>query len=163
MADTFWSADFWPAGFWADGFWTNQGAPEPEPETDTAQTPAGKSRRHRRYVVEIDGQQFAVDSASQAVELLQRARAIAERQAEQQAEQKSQQAAKALTKKARVPRVRIAAPAIHVSPDIQADAAPLIADIERLYRQAEETAELRLLLLKQMADEDDEDDVLLLL
>lgn len=159
MADTFWAVGFWPDGFWADGFWTNEGAPEPAAEP-TGQTPAGRARK--RLYVEIDGQTFPVDSAAQAVELLQRARALAE----QQAEKKSRRITKALRHKPVVPNVRIDTPAIAVSPELKADAAPLIADIERLYRRAAETAELRLLLMKQLEreqEDDDEDDVLLLI
>lgn len=120
---------------------------------------AGRKERHR-YFVQIDGQDFEVASSAQAIEILQRARAIAE----QQAEQKAERATKQLKRKRVVPAVRIAAPAITVSPEIRAEAAPLIADITRLYEKAAVNAELRLLLMKQMRDDDDdEDDVLLLL
>jgi hypothetical protein len=126
----------------------------------TGQTPAGKPRKRRRYVVEIDGQEFLVESVQEATELLQRARSIAERQAEE----KSERATKVLRKKAKVPEVRIAAPEIKVSPELRAELAPIVDDIRRLYRRAAEIAELRLLLLKEMRQEDDdEDDVLLLL
>lgn len=129
----------------------------PAPVAPTAQTPAGS--RRRKYFVEIDGQQFPVDSAAQAVELLLRARAIAEAQAEK----KANRATKVLKRRAVVPKVRIAPPVIVAPADLRADLAPLIADIERLYRQAAETAELRLLLLKQIEADEDEEDVLLLL
>jgi hypothetical protein len=132
--------------------------PTPVPATTTP-TPAGKSRQRRRYFVEIDGQRFDVASVAEAAELLQRARAIAERQAEE----KSERVTKVLRRKRQVPKVRIAQPEIVVSPALKADVAPLIADIERLYRRAEVEAELRLLLLRSMAEDDDEDDVLLLI
>lgn len=133
-------------------------APEPE-----AQPPAGRGSQRRRgrqrFYVEIDGQQFPVDSAQEAADLLQRARALAE----QQAEQKVERVTKVLRRKAQIPRVQIAAPEITASPEIQADLAPLIEDIQRLYKRAEETAELRLLMMKRLRDEDDEDDLLLLM
>jgi hypothetical protein len=160
VADTFWSTDFWSSDFWAEGFWTNQGAPEPEPEPEVTERPAGKARHRRRFFVEIDGQRFDVASPAEAVELLQHARALAERQAEAKAER----ATKVLRRKRVVPRVKVAAPAIEVSPEIRAEVAPLVADISRLYERAAVNAELRLLMLRQMReDEDDEDDVLLLL
>jgi hypothetical protein len=149
-------AEIW-APVWG-AVWTQVPPEPPEPEPEVAQTPAGISRKRRLYV-EIDGQQFPVESVAEATELLQRARALAEKQADERAVV----ATKKLKRKRVVPKVRIAAPVITVSPEIAVDVSPLIVDIERLYRQAEETAELRLLLLKQMADEDDEDDVLLLL
>jgi hypothetical protein len=139
--------------------WTQEPPEPPDPEPEQlAQTPAGRSRK--RYFVQIDGQDFQVDSAEQAIQVLQRARAIAEHQAEQKAER----ATKLLKRKKAVPKVRIASPNIKVSPVIKADVAPLIADITRLYDKAALNAELRLLMLKQMRDEDDdEEDVLLLL
>jgi hypothetical protein len=153
----------WAIGAWREGAWkgtawaTVPPEPQPEPEQQT-QTPAGRSRR--RYFVEIDGQHFNVDNAQQAVELLQRARAIAEHQAEQ----KSERVTKQLKRKPVVPKVKIAAPDIRVSPAIKAQVAPLIADITRLYDKAALNAEMRLLMFKAMRDEDDdEEDVLLLL
>ncbi len=156
-------AEIWNAAIWGP-VWSQvpPEPPDPEPEQLT-QTPAGSSRsKHKakkRYFVEIDGQQFAVSDASQAVELLQRARAIAE----SQAEQKAAVAEKRLKAKPRIPVVRLGTPVISVSPELRKDAAPLIADIERLYAKAAEIAELRLLMAKQLADEQDEEDALLLL
>lgn len=127
---------------------------QPAPDTPPV-VPAGKPRR--RYYVEIDGQTFPVDTPAEATQLLQRARALAEHQAEA----KASVAVKRLASKPRVPVVRVTAPVIIASPEL--DVAPLIADIKRLYEKAAITAELRLLLAKQLADEDDEDDVLLLI
>lgn len=132
------------------------GTVTPTPTPDAAQTPAG---RRRRQYVEIDGQQFEVSGIEEARQLLQRARAIAERQAEQ----KSVRVEKKLKRKAVVPKVRVDAPVIRVAPELRADLRPLIDDIQRLYTQAAELAELRLLMLKVQQDEDDEDDLLLLL
>lgn len=132
------------------------GSDAPPIVVEATQTPAG---RRRRLYVEIDGQSFSVDTEAQAVQLLQRARALAEHQAEQKAEI----ATKRLRRKEIVPRVQLTIPEITVSPDLQAVTAPLIADIERLYNKAAELAELRLLLARQMADEEDDDDVLLLI
>jgi 23S rRNA G2445 N2-methylase RlmL len=109
--------------------------------------------------VEIHGQQCPVESVAEATELLQRARALAAKQADERAVV----ATKKLKRKRVVPKVRIAAPVITVSPEIAVDVSPLIADIERLYRQAAETAELRLLLARQMREEDEDEAELLLL
>lgn len=123
-------------------------------------TAAGRSRK-RRYYVEIDGQQFPVESAEEARQLLQQARAIAERQAEQKGEKATRQ----LRRKKVVPKVRIEPPNITASPEIRADLVPVIDDIKRLYVKAAELAELRLLMLRRIReeDDDDEDDLLLLL
>jgi hypothetical protein len=149
-------AEIW-APVWG-AVWTQVPPEPPEPEPEVAQTPAGISRKRRLYV-EIDGQQFPVESVAEATELLQRARALAEKQADERAVV----ATKKLKRKRVVPKVRIAAPVITVSPEIAVDVSPLIVDIERLYRQAAETAELRLLLARQMREEDEDEAELLLL
>jgi hypothetical protein len=156
--DGIWKAGVWATTVWADDVWYESGgAPSPSPAPSTP-TPAGSSSRSKRLkYVEIDGQQFIVNNENEAVELLSHARALAERQTEDRVERVT----KALSRKTKVPKVNIDPPQISVSPDIAAVTAPLIADIERLYRNAATTAELRLLLAKQM--EDDEDDLLLLL
>ena len=59
--------------------WTQDAPEPPTPDPTPTVTPAG---RKRRYYVEIDGQHFQVDSAAQATQLLQQARALAEHQAE---------------------------------------------------------------------------------
>ena len=138
-------------------------SPTPSPAATTP-TPAGVSRqkqRTERYYVEIDGQRFFVKSAEDARQLLDQARAIAERQAEE----KGERTTKVLTRKARkgvVPKVEISAPSINVSPELRADLVPVIDDIQRLYRQAAELAEMRLLMLKAQLDEEEEDLLLLL-
>lgn len=127
----------------------------------TGQTPAGSSKKHgkKRFFVDIDGQQFHVNDAEDARQLLNQARAIAERRSEVVA----QRVVKKLAKRVDVPKIALPTPSITASAEIAPDLAPLIADIQRLYQKAGELAELRLLLQKQMRDEDDEDDLLLLL
>ncbi len=120
---------------------------------------AGKSRHKRRYYVEIDGQHFPVNSADEARQLLDQARALAEKKASR----KANRVVKKLKAKETVPEIKFETPVISASPEIAADVAPAIADIERLYKQAAATAELRLLMLKKMQDDDDEDELLLLL
>lgn len=119
-----------------------------------ASTGAGSNKRRRRYVVEIDGQSFEVRSQSEAIELLQRARAIAERQAEQRAEVAEQNVARIARRTGVVPQLKVKTPEIVASPEL--DVGPLIEDIQRLYKKAGEIAELRLLLMKQLNDEDEE-------
>jgi hypothetical protein len=142
--------------------WTQDAAePQPVPEPVPAQTPAGISRHRRRHYVEIDGQQFVVNSVDEARQLLEQARALAERQAEERRDV----VVKKLKRKRVVPVVRIAAPVVTASPELRADLAPLIADIDRLYERAAQAAELRLLMFKQLQAEDEhvEEDLLLLL
>jgi hypothetical protein len=141
------------------------GADAPEGSTVTItvslgeQKGGGISRKHRRLFVEIDGQHFPVNSEAEGRQLLEQARAIAERHAEK----KSSRIVKKLAKKPQVPRITLAAPVITVSPELQEQASPLIADIQRLYDRAAQAAEIRLLMGKNVPDDDEEDDLLLLL
>lgn len=132
------------------------GADAPPPVVVAAPTAAGKGKR--RYVIEIDGQDFIVADQQQAVELLQRARAIAE----QAAERKAVNVEKRLRKRAVVPAVSLEAPSINVPFELREATASIVADIERLYERASIEMELRLLLLKQQEMDDDDEDVVLL-
>jgi hypothetical protein len=132
-------------------------APTPTP-VDATPTPAGASPKRQRYYVEIDGHDFPVASAQEAVELLQRARALAERQAEV----KAKSVEKRLRKRPEVPAVALKPPVISVPAELREASAPLLADIERLYARASVEMELRLLLEKQRQAEDDDEEVLLL-
>jgi hypothetical protein len=137
--------------------WAREFVPPVEPETP-AVTPAGSSRKRRRHYVEIDGQQFDVADANEALQLLERARALAEVAAESKAKKVEAKAARA-TK----PRpIRIQAPKITASPELELDLAPIRRDIARIYDSAAATAELRLLLLRAI-EEDEEEAILLLM
>lgn len=118
-----------------------------------AQNAAGKSKKRRLYV-EIDGQRFDVKSEAEAVELLQRARAIAESQAEKRAETAASNVTRIARRTGSVPALKIKTPEIKASNDL--NVSQLIADIRRLYDKAAIEAELRVLLQKQMDDEDEE-------
>lgn len=129
-------------------------APAPPAPEVAQQTPAG---RKRRYYVEIDGERFEVENASEAQTLLERARALAERAAESAAEK----AAEKQRPRNKIRPVRVLAPRVTASPELRLDLAPLRADLKRIYRDAAVAAEMRLLLAK--AAQDDEEEALLLL
>lgn len=116
----------------------------------------GKGRRRRRYFVEIDKETFFVESAEEAVALLQHASALASKAADV--------AAKAVVK-ARTPRVRRlgkVAP-VELSPRIKTDVpeTPELvrakSAIQRIYDEAAQRAEMQLLLERQAIDEDERD------
>ena len=139
------------------GQWFGQfgGTVEPpvEPE-DYRETPAG--RRRKRYYVEIDGQEFQVANPTEALALLDRAKALAQQVAPETAEKV---VAKAI-RKAQAPKV--AAPEIKASPEIAKAVEPAKQDIERIYRDAAMAAEIRL-LMELRAEQDDEEALLLLI
>jgi hypothetical protein len=126
-------------------------------------TPAGRGgasgSNRKRYLVQIDGQDFTVTSETQAVELLQRARAVAERIVER----KATNVEKRLRRRDVVPAITLATPEITVPFELREATAPLIADIERLYAKASVEMELRLLLAREQEADEDDDDVLLLI
>lgn len=135
--------------------WASTFVPPQLPE-EPAVTPAGR-RTKRRYYVEIDGQQFDVANAADALQLLDRARALAERAAETAATKVQAKAARA----AKPRPIRLQAPKVVASPELQIDLAPIRQDLARIYDRAGAIAELRLLL--QRAIEEDEEEAILLL
>lgn len=139
------------------GFAAGGVAPEPEPEV-VGQTPAGRKRK-RRYVVEVDGQQFIAEDEGHARAILDRAAELAEKAAAEQAQEiTTKRLAKSATRK--VVPVKIQVPALTTSAPI--DLVPYEKRIREAYQRAAELAELQLLLARQQAIED-EDEVLLLL
>lgn len=112
------------------------------------QKPAGRKRRHKRLLVELDGQDFEVESVDQAVALLDRAKEIA-----------VAQIAKVRTSPLRVEHgIK--------RPSIRTDSAPLRelvrekrAEIVSLYDQLLRDLEIQHLMAK--ADEDDEEETLI--
>lgn len=147
-------------GSWGTSWASTYVPPAPEEPT---QTPAGSSRRKRRYFVEIDGQHFEVNSAAEAQELLGRARALAERAVEI-AERKTERRVRRAVKRGKVPGpIRIDRPSVSASPELNLDLSPLKAEIERLYANAAAMIEMRILLEQRLREEDEEDVLLLLM
>ena len=71
-------AEIWNTAIW-DPVWT-QDAVEPDPESESTQTPAGRPKRSRRkLLVEINGQDFEVSSEDEARVLLDKARQVAQK------------------------------------------------------------------------------------
>ncbi len=156
------AADTWglswggTTGSWLTSWASTFVPPTPDPAPDVV--PAGSSRHKRRHYVEIDGQQFDVANANEALQLLDRARALAERAAESKAKKVEAKAARASK-----PRpIRIQPPRITASPDLAIDLGPIRRDIERIYDSAAAEAELRVLLLRAL-EEDEEESILLLM
>lgn len=127
----------------------------PPPPVVEGQKPAGRSRK--RYLVEIDGQDFPVDSPAHATALLERAREIA-------VEHAQRLAAVAVPHATKIGRKPIPLPTPSIrSPDAELNGVIREAHqkFNELYRSAAIDAELAHLM--QRAIDDDEDDALLLL
>lgn len=157
-----WQVGVWATTVYADGVWREGDAPEP-PDVTPIQTPAGSSRKRRRAYVEIDGTKFEVKDSSEAIQLLQRARALAEREAEKAASTAESNVKRIAKRTGSIPELKVIAPEIRLSPELTADTKQIVSDINRLYAKAAQEAELRIRLAEQMAREDEEEAELMLL
>jgi len=114
----------------------------------SASQDAGRKRRRTLYRVVIDGQEFLCRSLAEAIELLNRAKALAQKVA-QQAEQAQEPP-------------KLSAPKIEVdAPELQQAAQSVKREIEVVYEQALVTAEIRMLMELSRRNAEDEDTTIL--
>jgi hypothetical protein len=140
---------------------SGDGPPDPpDPPAEVGQTPAG--RRKRKYIVEIDGQEFSFDDINQALNLLQKAETLARQTAETQAEQTIQVALPKALRLGKAEQVQVKAPEIHGSSELVKHLSESRARINKVYRDAALAAELRILMALE-AEKDDEDAILFLM
>jgi hypothetical protein len=140
--------------------WTQSPPIPPTPE-EVTQTPAGRSKRKRRYEVEIDGQIFPVESPEHARALLEQAKELALKQAPQKAEAVVAQRIKAKAPEGKP--IRVPVPQIYTpDPELISLVSRARIDINKMYRDAALAAEIALRLKMQEIDDDD-DEILMLL
>lgn len=123
--------------------------------------PAGRARgaRRKRYLVEIDGRDFEVETVADALSLLERARDLA-----QQAAVKAAQAVlRRKVRSQRKPEVRLRKPEIRTDAPIAAQVTELRQEIAAIYDNAARDAELAYLFMKLLKEEQDEEDALIML
>lgn len=125
---------------------------------------AGRSRKRRRYTVEIDGQEYDVTSPAEAEAIL---KAKAEKAA-QEAIERAQRAERRPGRKVLADaRKALALPTVTLPDTAPADlTAGINASLEgirELYESTLRTIEIAALLRKQRQDEEDEEEVLLML
>jgi hypothetical protein len=124
----------------------------------TTQTPAGR-HKYRRYYVEIDGQQFQVDSVEDAVEILEKAKQIAQGSTAKAA---AAMAVRRAVKVGDIPQpLRI--PRIRADKELEDVVISARKELESIYANALLEAELKQRLTMRKREEDDDDDDLLLL
>lgn len=151
------AAAFQDSGFAFQG--TGQFAFQTEIGGQVGPTPAGrpaKSRR-KRYLVQIDGQDFEVDGTAEAVQLLERAKAVALRAAEQSVEREVKKSRR------RKRAIRVYTPEITSSPEIAEAVSVYRDDIEAIYKRIAVDAEIRELMRLKMLEEDEDDALFVLL
>lgn len=136
----------------------DEAVPQPEPEV---QTPAGRSRR-RKYIVEVDGQEFVFDDPNQALALLNKAEKLASVQAERQAAQAESAALPKAIRLGKADPVTLKQPAISGSDSLSDAVTASRERIRKVYEDAALAAELRLLMALQ-AEQDDEEALLWLM
>lgn len=135
------------------------------PVVAATQTGAGKSKRTSRkkaFVVEVDGEDFIVNSEAEAQNLLDKVRETA---AENAAEVTQRAAAAATKPKRKVladARKALETPSIRVPQEFASAAADTLAAIESIYREAMQAVEIGY-MMRKLADEQEEEDLLLLM
>jgi len=145
--------------FWSGGAGVGGGAVAPS----TPSTAAGRSRRRKSYVVEIDGEDFIVSSEAEAQELLTKAT--------EQAEELARVTVARATKATHRPARKIAAdvrkalvlPDVVAPPEFAGIAQSVLARIQEVYDSAARTVEIELALRKIQAQHDDDEETILLL
>lgn len=137
------------------------GAPPPAP---AAPTGGGRSRKRRRYTVEIDGEEYDVASPAEAEAILKAKAEKAAQEAIERAQKAERRPGRKVLADARkslaLPTVTLpaAAPA-----DLTAGINASLEGIRELYESTLRTIEIAALLRKQRQDEEDEEEVLLML
>lgn len=135
-------AEIW-APVWAP-VWT-QDAPEPEPES--TQKPAGRSKRpRRRLLVEINGQDFEVSSPDEARVLLDQAREVA-----QHAIEKARAAPVRVARGIQRPNITTAAP------ELKQVVAEARREIVGLFDGLARDIEIAALMRKRFEEQDEEE------
>lgn len=132
----------------------------PGPAPDVAQTPAGRAKKRRKYVVEVDGQEFTVESAQQAQALLDRATSLAHKAAEATATKLVEDATPKAIRLGKVKPVTLKPPVLTGPDEFSTELTLARERIKRIYLDAAIVAELRILMAFE-AERDDEEAILL--
>lgn len=122
--------------------------PQPPP---AEQQVGGKPKKRKRYFVEIDGQQFVVDSQAEGEAILKRAYEIAQSVVQRATDRN----AKRIKRGRKV--IAPGLPKISSSPEIAAVADEYRERINAIYRQIAIDAELRELMRLKLLEEDEDD------
>lgn len=120
----------------------------PIAEPESTQKPAGRSKRRRKLLVQIDGRDFEVSSAHEAVELLTQAKALVVAQVE-----RAREAPTRINPGLKRPRISTRAPELK---QVVAEAREQIVDLYDDFRR-----ELEIRALMSKAQEDDEEETLI--
>lgn len=134
------------------------------PGAASPMTGAGRPSRTRRpRVVEIDGEDFVVNSAEEAAALLERAREHAKALAATAVKRASEARRRPVRKVIQDARRLLETPDIKAPDDLQPLVQQAQSDIAATYASALASVEIAALLAKRQREEEDDEDVLLLI
>ncbi len=123
-------------------------------------------RKRRKYLIEIDGEQFVVNSEYEAQALIEQVNALAKQEAQAVAKTALNKARKVKRKTGVMPTLEIAVPEIRVlegDDDLSALIAAGQQALDEIYLRAAQAAEIAWLAHRAAYEQDEEDVVILLL
>jgi hypothetical protein len=134
-----------------------------DPIVVTGNTGAGRSRKRRARVVEIDGVDHIVNSAQEAQSLLDHAQAQAEVAAETAIARASKTSVrKPLGKVMREARKTLSVPEVTAPAEFQGMLDAMLHNVQQRYSEAAQTIEIAALLRKAQQNEQDDEDILMM-
>lgn len=121
-----------------------------------------RRRRHKKYIVEIDGEQFSVANVAEAQELLAEAQSVAEQKAQQELDKalesrmRPNKLRRVIVHKLQTPEIRIPDSEIDpIASQIEVQAQEFRKRVSELYADIVRSAEIGVLLRRQQDEEDD--------
>lgn len=131
--------------------------------TISASTGAGRSKRRRRkYEVEIDGEVFDASSVEDALEIIQKAKELAEERAKTAISRANKVQVRPVRRVLADARKTLPMPKITTDAPVDEVLQRVMAEIEQLYKDALTTIEIGV-LLRRREEEDDEEAILALM
>jgi hypothetical protein len=141
-------------GYWQQGY----------AHCDFVPGAGGKKRiRRRRIVVEIDGEEFVVESVADAKTLLDLARKEAQDKAKIAQDRANAALSRPVRKVLQDARKALAEPSVVVPKELQSAADTMLDDIRALYASTLQSIELSILMRQAEREQEDDELILLLL
>lgn len=139
--------------------------PDPPPSEEPRQAGAGKSKRSkRRYTVEVDGEEYSVESAEEALAVLNKARETAQDAADLALTRAVKATKRPLRKVLADARKTMVAPHIVAPPAFEFLVDDIARQIDEIYSRTISSIEIATrLAIQRRAEEEDDEDILLLL
>ena len=144
------------------GFQVGPFQPLPAFQQEGARSTGAGRRRKRRYYVEVDGEDIAVESPQQALAILDRVREDARKTAEARAAEVLQKVAPKALRVGKTKKIILDAPEVSGSSEFNDAIQRANEAIRKIYAEAAMVAELQLLMLLQLQRDEEETIILLM-